>query len=77
MDWISIGQLPHSSGNYLVCIEKKDTIIITFKYIAYFDKEKESWYKYDPFLNKENILEKIESDKFKIKAWSNTLPPLI
>lgn len=56
---------PNESGTYLVSITISHR---TFNYMAHYDQKTDSWFKYDPFSNKNDVLEQIE---FKINGWKN------
>lgn len=49
MSWIT-DDLPEETGPYLVSINlQRSSGKYAFKYMAYYEKEQNKWFKYDPF----------------------------
>ena len=66
MEWISYPEnKPTESGTYIVSITRPyESGDLTFKYIAYYKPDLNSWFQYDPFTDK--ISDKIT---FKVNGW--------
>lgn len=62
MEWIDYNELkPKSSGSYVISLTRplKSGGDYTFKYLAYYDTTKDSWFKFNPFDNENKVLEEI------------------
>lgn len=65
MEWIYYPEnKPEIPGAYVVSVSKPyANSELTFKYVAYYSVENDSWFKYDPFQeDKKNIQEEISNE---------------
>lgn len=68
MEWTSYPEnRPAESGAYIVSISRPySNGDLTFKYVAYYNVDNNQWFKYDPFSDENDILERIT---FRINGW--------
>jgi len=65
--WIT-DKTPSETGAYLVSVLRKRGLgKLAFRYIAYYDRDQNKWFKYDPF---DDGYEPKEDITYEVTAWS-------
>lgn len=61
MEWIDYNESkPKSSGSCVISLTRPlKSGNYTFKYLAYYDLDKDSWFKYNPFDDENDVLDRI------------------